>query len=64
MSLSKYNDDSDVDKVLEEFPKVVERLRSMSPLYAYFEKTGQRKPAGPGTDYEHEHEHEQGSCET
>jgi cysteine desulfurase len=60
MSLSKYNTDAEVDYLLENFPKVVERLRSMSPLYAYFEKTGQRKPAGPGTDYEHEHDH----CET
>ena len=62
MSLSKYNDDTDVDYVLENFPQVVNKLRMMSPLYAYFEKTGQRKPAGPGTDYEHEHEHDH--CET
>jgi len=57
MSLSKYNNDADVDYVLENFPQVVDKLRGMSPLYAYFEKTGQRKPAGPGTDYEHEHDH-------
>ena len=58
MSLSKYNNDEEVDYLLEIFPQVVEKLRGMSPLYAYFEKTGQRKQAGPGTDYEHEHDHD------
>ena len=53
MSLSKYSTDEEVDYLLENFPQVVEKLRSMSPLFAYFEKTGQRKPAGPGTDFEH-----------
>ena len=58
MSLSKYSTDEGIDYLIENFPPVVEKLRAMSPLYAYFEKTGQRKPAGPGADYEHEHEHE------
>lgn len=56
MSLSKYTTDEEIDYLVENFPPVVDKLRAMSPLYAYFEKTGQRKPAGPGTDYEHEHE--------
>ncbi len=63
MSLSKYSTDEEVDYLLDNFPQVVDRLRGMSPLYAYFEKTGQRKPAGPGTDYEHEHDHEHDHCE-
>lgn len=56
MTLSKYNTDDDIDYVLSEFPPIVKRLREMSPLYAYFLKTGKRQVAGPGTDYEHEHE--------
>jgi cysteine desulfurase len=59
MTLSKYSTDEEVDYLLETFPQVVAKLRAMSPLYAYFEKTGQRKQAGPGTDFEHEHEHGQ-----
>jgi hypothetical protein len=31
----------------------------MSPLYSSFQKTGERRAAGPGTDYEHMHDHEQ-----
>jgi cysteine desulfurase len=57
MSLSKYNNDAEIDYLLEQFPEVVSKLRVMSPLFAYFEKTGQRKPAGPGTDYDHDHDH-------
>ncbi|MDR2192740.1 MAG: cysteine desulfurase [Endomicrobium sp.] len=56
-TLSKYNTDEEIDYVLEEFPKIVQRLREMSPLYSYFVNTGKRKEAGPGTDYEHEHDH-------
>jgi len=55
MTLSKYNTDADVDLVLAEFPGIVKKLRDMSPLYAYFLKTGKRQEAGPGTDYEHDH---------
>lgn len=56
ITLSKYNTDEDIDYLLAEFPPIVARLRDMSPLYSYFQKTGQRRAAGPGTDYEHEHE--------
>ncbi len=59
LTLSKYNTDEDIDYLLTEFPSIVAKLRDMSPLYGYFQKTGQRRAAGPGTDYEHEHEHEQ-----
>ncbi|GHT37041.1 cysteine desulfurase IscS [Endomicrobiia bacterium] len=55
-TLSKFNTEEDIDYVLEEFPRIVKRLRDMSPLYSYFIKTGERKPAGPGTDYDgHDH---------
>ncbi|MCX5868791.1 MAG: cysteine desulfurase family protein [Proteobacteria bacterium] len=57
-ALSRNNTDADIDYILSEFPPIVKKLREMSPLYAYFLKTGERKPAGPGTDYEHEHEHD------
>ena len=56
MTLSKYNTNDDIDYVLQEFPPIVQRLRDISPLYAYFKKTGKRQEAGPGTDYEHHHE--------
>ena len=56
MTLSKYNTNEDIDYVLQEFPPIVKRLRDLSPLYAYFKKTGKRQEAGPGTDYEHQHE--------
>jgi cysteine desulfurase len=57
-TLSKYNTQEDVDYILEEFPKIVKRLRDMSPLYSYFVKTGERKPVGPGTDFDnHDHCH-------
>ncbi len=56
-TLSKHNTKEDIDYILEEFPKIVNRLRDMSPLYDYFQKTGKRKEAGPGTDYDH-HDHE------
>lgn len=58
MSLSKYNNDEEINYVLNEFPNVVKKLRDISPLYAYFQKTGKRHVAGPGTDYEHAHEHQ------
>ncbi|MDR1418607.1 MAG: cysteine desulfurase [Endomicrobium sp.] len=56
-TLSKYNTQEDIDYVLEEFPKIVSKLREMSPLYSYFLQTGKRKEAGPGTDFEHAHDH-------
>ncbi len=59
LTLSKYNTEEDIDFLLAEFPPIVAKLRYMSPLYSYFQKTGQRRVAGPGTDYEHEHEHEE-----
>lgn len=58
LTLSKYNTEADVDFFLEQLPPIVAKLRSMSPIYAYFQKTGQRQAAGPGTDYEHTHESE------
>ena len=57
-TLSKYNTEKEIDYVLEEFPKIVQKLRDMSPLYSHFVKTGERMKAGPGTDFEHEHEAE------
>jgi cysteine desulfurase len=57
MTLSKYNTEEEIDYVVEVLPEVVEKLRGISPLYSYFLQTGQRKPAGPGTDYD-EHHHE------
>jgi cysteine desulfurase len=61
MTLSKYNSAEDIDYILNEFPPIVQKLRDMSPLYAYFKKTGDRKAAGPGTDFDHDHDHD--SCE-
>jgi len=52
MTLSKYNTKEEIDYVLEVLPELVEKLRTISPLYSYFLQTGQRKPAGPGTEYE------------
>ena len=34
LTLGRDNTEQDVDYVLEQLPKIVERLRSMSPLYA------------------------------
>lgn len=59
ITLSKYNRDEDIDYLLAVFPPIVAKLRDMSPLYGYFQKTGERRAAGPGTDYEHEHEQNQ-----
>lgn len=53
MVLSKYNTEEDIEYLLNEFPPIVQRLREMSPLYAYFLKTGKRMEAGPGTNYGH-----------
>jgi cysteine desulfurase len=51
-TLSKFNTEEEINYVLEEFPNIVKRLRDMSPLYSYFLKTGSRKAAGPGTDFD------------
>jgi cysteine desulfurase len=42
-TLSKYNTEEEINYVLDEFPKIVKKLREMSPLYSYFIKTGKRK---------------------
>jgi cysteine desulfurase len=55
-TLSKYNTEEDINYVLEEFPKIVKRLREMSPLYSYFIQNGKRKPASPCTDFD-DHNH-------
>ncbi|MDZ4180136.1 MAG: cysteine desulfurase NifS, partial [Coriobacteriia bacterium] len=34
VSLGRFTTDEDVDTFLEVFPPIVERLRSMSPVYA------------------------------
>ncbi|MEN3014022.1 MAG: cysteine desulfurase family protein [Endomicrobiia bacterium] len=56
-TLSKYTTDEEVEYLLKELPPIIERLRSLSPLYSYFLKTGKRMQAGPGTDYEDDHSH-------
>ena len=56
-TLSKYNTEEEIDYVITEFPAIVKKLRSMSPLYSHFVETGKRLKAGPGTDYEHKHCH-------
>lgn len=40
LSLGDSNTNEDVEYVLEELPKIVQRLRDMSPLYANFKETG------------------------
>jgi cysteine desulfurase len=62
-SLGIQNTQEDIDYVLDQLPKIVLRLREMSPLWSYFQKTGKRQQAGPGTDYEHLHEHEDENSE-
>ena len=59
MTLSKYNNNDEIDYILAEFPPIITKLRNMSPLYAHFKKTGNRQAAGPGTDYAHAHDHEE-----
>jgi cysteine desulfurase len=56
-TLSKFNTEEEIDYILEEFPKIVKRLRDMSPLYSYFVQTGERKSTVSGTDfYDHDHD--------
>ena len=38
ISLGRSNTDADIDRFLEDLPKVIQRLRDMSPLYDDFEK--------------------------
>jgi cysteine desulfurase len=58
LTLSKYNTIEEIEYFLKTIPEIVNELRNISPLYSYFLKTGKRKIAGPGTDYEHSHEEE------
>lgn len=51
-SLGETNSEEDVSYLLEHLPKIVLRLREMSPLWSYFQKTGTRKVAGPEADFE------------
>lgn len=57
ITLDRSHNDDDIDYFFQEFPVIVEQLRSLSPLYAHFLKTGQRQQAGPGTDYHDHHLH-------
>jgi cysteine desulfurase len=40
LSLGRHNTDAEIDRVLEVLPKVVERLREMSPLWADAQRQG------------------------
>ncbi|MCA6080083.1 MAG: cysteine desulfurase [Endomicrobium sp.] len=51
-TLSKFNTEEEIDYVVEVFPNIVKRLRDMSSLYSYFLRTGSRKSAGPGADFD------------
>ena len=42
ISLSKYNTMEEIDKVIEIVPKVVKKLRDMSPLWVHLKK-GEKK---------------------
>ena len=42
ISLSKYNTEEEIDKVIEVVPKIVQRLRDMSPLWDKLKK-GEKK---------------------
>jgi cysteine desulfurase len=55
-TLSKFNTEEEINYVLEKFPNIVKKLRDMSPLYSYFLKTGSRKAAGPGADFDDHHD--------
>jgi cysteine desulfurase len=40
LTFGEDNTDEDVDYLLKELPPIIERLRSMSPLYESFKKNG------------------------
>ncbi|GMO65674.1 MAG: cysteine desulfurase NifS [Endomicrobiia bacterium] len=55
-TLSKFNTEKEIEYVLEEFPSIVKKLRDISPLYSHFVRTGKKKVAEPGTNFD-EHFH-------
>lgn len=51
LSLSRYNTDADVDAVIATLPKVIERLRAISP----FDRSNQARDAGTTPAHAHRH---------
>jgi cysteine desulfurase len=54
MSLGKDNTVEDVDYVIETFPKIVDKLRNMSPMWKEFEEgviDSVIKPTGRGKSF-------------
>ncbi|MGL6195951.1 MAG: aminotransferase class V-fold PLP-dependent enzyme, partial [Thermoguttaceae bacterium] len=45
-SLSRYNTEAEIDRVLEVFPPIIDRLRRLSPYWNY--EKGEPRPSRPG----------------